>query len=128
MQLEYNVAYHLHCQVVLRSGRAITLEGLHQTMTYAGLLEGTPDAESNDWHMNGALRDPMENSMRGVKPALISPPRRDYLRSPGDMARIGSPHHIPEWLPMVTCIGSFKSITTARDSSKDLSVLTVVWF
>ena len=38
------------------------------------------------------------------------------------------PHHIPEWLPHVRCIGSFKDVVKARDPGKDLSVLTVVWY
>ena len=39
-----------------------------------------------------------------------------------------SPHRIPEWLPMVQCIGSFKDMAKARDQGKDMSVLVVVWF
>jgi hypothetical protein len=128
MSLRYNVAYHLHCQLGLRSGRTITLEALHQQMTYAGLLEGIPDAESNDRHITRALQEAQTFCVAGAKPALIAPPRRDYLRTPGDMAVVRRTDHIPEWLPMVTCIGSFKDVRTARNPSMDLSVLTVVWF
>ena len=35
---------------------------------------------------------------------------------------------IPEWLPEVTCIGHFQSITPARDQSKDMSSLSIVWY
>jgi hypothetical protein len=130
VELRYNVAYHLRCQLVLRSGRTITLEALDQQMTYAGLLAGTPDAESNDRHIEFALREAERHCVRGAKPHLLPPPRRGYLREPGDMAGVvaRSPHRTPEWLPMVRCIGSFKDVVKARDPTKDLSLLTVVWF
>lgn len=130
MELEYNLAYHLRCQLKLRSGRTITLTALEQEMSYAGLLEGTPDAEANDWYIEASLRAAQRLCVDGAKPHLISPPRRDYLRQPGDMRQIveRSPHRTPEWLPMVRCIGSFKDVFTARDHNRDLSVLVVVWF
>jgi uncharacterized protein (TIGR02996 family) len=128
--LRYSTAYHLHCQLPLRSGRTITLEALDQAMTYAGLLEGTPSRESNDRDVEYALREAERYCVAGARPHLIPPPRRDYLREPGDMERVvaRSPHHVPEWLPMVRCIGSFKDVVKARDPDKALSVLTVVWF
>jgi hypothetical protein len=130
MDLQYNIAYHLHCQMTLNSGRTITLEALTQEMTYAGLLEGMPDTESNDWQIRNLLRKAETHCVRGAKPHLISPTRRNYLREPGDMYRAVEwfPHRVPEWLPMVHCIGSFKSVITARDPSRDLSVLVVVWY
>jgi hypothetical protein len=130
VDLQYNIAYHLHCQLSLRSGRTITLEGLDQRMTYAGLLEGTPDAKWNDGHLERALQEAERHCVHGAKPHLILPPRRDYLREPGDMRQIIEefPYRIPEWLPMVQCIGSFKDVVTARDPTRDLSVLVVVWF
>jgi hypothetical protein len=130
VDLQYNIAYHLRCQLTLRSGRTITLEALDQQMTYAGLLEGTPDTKLNDWQIEHALQEAERHCVQGAKAHLIPPARRDYLREPGDMQRIieRSPHHIPEWLPMVQCIGSFKDVVKARDPSRDLSVLVVVWF
>jgi hypothetical protein len=130
VELQYEVAYHLRCGLLLRSGRRITLEALDQRMTYAGLLEGTPCRESNDRTIEYALREAERYCVAGAKPHLISPLRRDYLRTPGDMQAIAArvPHRVPEWLPMVRCIGSFKDVVTARDSTKDLSVLAVLWF
>ena len=130
MELQYNVAYHLRCELTLQSGRTITLESLDQQMTYAGLLEGTPDATSNDRDIEYALREAERHCVPGAKPYLLPPPRRDYLRQPGDMQRVKewSPHRTPEWLPMVRCVGSFKDVDKARDPSRDLSVLVVVWF
>ena len=128
MDLEYSEAYHLHCQLRLVSGRTITLKALDQSMTYAGLLEGTPDGEANDWQIEDALREAKRRCLPGAQPHLIPPPRRDYLRKPGDMqwAVARSPHHIPEWLPMVQCIATFSG--SARDPTRDLSHLVVVWF
>jgi uncharacterized protein (TIGR02996 family) len=128
--LRYDLAYHLHCELPLRSGRTITLEALDQVMTYAGLLEGTPDRESNDREIEFALREAYRHCVDGVRPHLIPPPRRDHLREPGDMQRViaHSPHRVPEWLPLVRCIGSFKDVVKVRHPDKALSVLTVVWF
>ena len=130
MELQYNIAFHMRCQVTLRSGRTITLESLDQQMTYAGLLEGTPVAMLNDGDIEYALRQAQRHCADGARPHLLPPPRRDYLREPGDMDQTvaRSPHRIPEWLPVVRCIGSFKDGPTARQPGKDLSVLTLVWF
>jgi hypothetical protein len=130
VELQYNTAYHLRCRLPLRSGRTITLEALNQRMTYAGLLEGTPDAASNDFYIESALKEAERYCVHGAQPHLIPPPRRDYLREPGDMRRVmeWSPRRNPEWLPTVRCIGSFQDVDKARDPARDLSVLVVVWF
>lgn len=132
MELRYNGAYHLHCQLPLRSGRTITLEALDQQMTYAGLGAGPPSVESNDSRIEHALREAGRYCIAGTKPHLLPPPRRNYLREPGDsrlvVERSPNPRRVPEWLPMVRCIGSFKDVVKARDPDKDLSLLTVVWF
>jgi uncharacterized protein (TIGR02996 family) len=114
--------------MTMRSGRTITLEALDQRKTYAGLLAGTPDRESNDHHIRSALMEAERHCVQGARPHLIPPPRRDYRREPGDMQPLvdRSPHHIPEWIPAVQCIGSFEG--TPRDPNMHLSVLTVVWF
>jgi hypothetical protein len=121
--LNYNVAYHLHCELDLRSGRRVTLQVLQQWMTYGGWMEGVPSAEWNDRKVEGAIRE------AGAKPLLIPPVRRDYLRKPGDMdGHTSFRGRVPEWLPMVTCVGRFQDTRPARDQSKHLSVLAVVWF
>ena len=130
MSLQYNVAYHLCCQLTLRSGRQVTLEALDQEMSYAGLLEGVPDAKTNDWYITSSLRAAERRCIEGTKPHLIPPARRDFLREPGDMRqRIEErSYRVPEWLPMVRCVGSFKSSVTARNPDRHVSVLVVVWF
>jgi|SRR6185503_3378834 len=128
MELQYDVAYHLRCQLPLRSGRTITLVRLNQWMTYAGLLMGTPDRESNDGCIQRAQQEAQRYCADDARPHLIPPPRRDYLRQPGDMEGLVDSLHVPEWLPMVTCVGSFKDVRPVRDQDKDLSVLAVVWF
>ena len=86
-------------------------------------MEGVPSAEWNDRMVEGAVR------AAGARPLLIPPVRRDYLRRPGDMeGHTSFRGRVPEWLPMVTCIGRFQDTRPVRDSSKHLSVLVVVWF
>jgi hypothetical protein len=130
MSLQYNVAYHLRCQLTLRSGRQVTLEALDQAMSYAGLLEGVPDAKTNDWYVASSLRAAKSRCLEGAEPHLIPPARRDYLRERGDMRQLieDRPYRVPEWLPMVRCIGSFTSSVTARNPDRHVSVLVVVWF
>ncbi|HLH30013.1 MAG TPA: hypothetical protein VKY31_02345 [Terriglobia bacterium] len=124
MSLLYDSSYNLHCQLMLKSGRRITLDGLQQEMTYAGLLEGTPNAEFNKEIVQTALRKAQTVAFH-CTPHLIEPTRRDYFRTPGDMSSV---RRLPEWLPLVTCIGSFKGGRPVRDPKKDISVLTVLWF
>lgn len=67
---------------------------------------------------------------------LIAPERRDYVEEPGDMQHIldrqkdHPPHmkHLPEWLPNIECAGVFRSYQPARDPSRDMSMLTIVWY
>jgi hypothetical protein len=128
MNLLYSRAYHLHCQLTLNSGRSITLARLNQVRTYAGLLEGTPNADSNSMIIEGSTRNAQKLANGALQ--VIAPPRRDYFRQAGDMSGIASRKRgwIPEWLPMITCIGSFESIGNLRDPNMDLSVLTIVWY
>ena len=130
MGLDRSIAHHLRSELKLQSGRTVTLAALDQEMSYAGLLEGIPDAKSNDWYIETSLRAARRRCADGAMPHLIDPPRRGYLREPGDMLREieNRPHRTPEWLPMVRCIGSFRDVVTARDRDRDLSVLVVVWF
>lgn len=129
MSLEYNTAYHLRCQIALRSGRRITLKSLHQWMTYASWLEGVPSRELNDGFVECSLRASEQYCLEGAKPILIVPARRDYLRRPGDMEEHRSLGGQPaEWLPVVTCVGVLRDTAPARDRGRDGSMLTVAWF
>ena len=91
------------------------------------LIEGVPIARLNDKYVESAMK--WAEQKCGVRPHLIPPPRRDYLRQPGDMQSVRERFPwIPEWLPMVRCIGTFKDVVPARDPTRHLSVLVVVWF
>lgn len=70
VEFEYDVSYHLHCTLRLRCGRQVTLEALDQVMSYAGLLEGTPDAKCNDWFIQCSLREAERYCVDGAKPHL----------------------------------------------------------
>lgn len=130
MDLDYNVAWHMRCEVTLLSGRSITLRRLDQVMTYDGWLEGTPIDRINTSIIDEAVRTAKSFCIDGTSPFLVPPPRRDYLRTPGDMdaLRESMPHRIPEWLPVVRCIGSFIGTRPVREPEKHGSTLVVVWF
>ena len=122
--LEYNVAFHVHSELALRSGRVISLRALAQELTYAGLLEGCPTREMNDGEVVQAQRDAIAQSAGSVAAHVIPPTRRAYLRTPGDMAD-GGPFGKPEWLPMVRCSALFHGGAVGRRSS---SFLRLVWY
>jgi hypothetical protein len=129
VNLEYDISYHQHCRLTLHSGRSVILEALHQWMTYAGWLEGVPSAWINDRKVASAVQEAEKHGVRGARHHLLPPPRRDYCRRPGDMAAAMSLRgEAPEWLPVVTCVGVFKDVFSARDKAKDQSYLAVVWY
>jgi hypothetical protein len=130
VSLRHDIAHLMRCELKLLTGRTITLDSLDQHRTHAGLLEGTPNALMNNSNIEWALRQAERRCIDGAKPQLLAPQRRDYCREPGDMDELVArrPHHIPEWLPNVWCIGSFTSSVTSRNPDMHMSTLTVVWF
>ena len=128
MDLDYDVAFHLRSQIVFTAGQRVNLHALHQWLTYGGWLEGRPSREWNDGIIAETLRKAEGFCAEGAKPVLIPPERSPYLRDPSENARIPEYYsYDPEWLPAVTCIGVFRGLP-ARDQSKHIGVLTVVWF
>ena len=131
--MEYNIAYHCHCSLRLDTGREITLDKLTQSRAYAGLLEGTPNKASNDRRIQWALERVKKDNESLGEAYLIEPERRDYLRERGDMQSVLDRQHnrpvemkrIPEWLPQIECVGMFRSIRPARDTTKDVSSLSL---
>jgi len=128
--LTCSARFNLHCQLRLNSGIPITLESLEQEMTYAQLLEGTPCPEWNDELLQKAIQHAESRYSWSGKPHLIVPPRRDYEFKPGDMRKEAQRNSmwVPEFLPTVRCVGSFRSPELVRDPNKCLSVLPIVWF
>ena len=121
MSLSYERTYHCRCGMTLHCGRSVTLKSLKQRMTYGGLIEGFPSRKWNDQILDSLATAPGR--------VLIPPPRRDFLRQPGDMdglSRGGG--RAPEWLPMIQCEGEFSSVFPRTGEAGDGSCLTVVWF
>lgn len=134
--MEYNLSYHLTCELQQESGRILILEWLEQNQTYSGMLEGVPNKKANDWGIDVDMSRAADREYTSGDPYLIPPRRRDYLRDPGDMNEIREQkshypkewERDPEWIPLVCCIGCFKSVSPARDQEKHGSCLTVVWY
>jgi hypothetical protein len=97
-------------------------------MTYLGLIEGIPYAGLNNDEIDCAIQEARSYGYAAGSPYLIPPPRRDYLRKPGDASGLPSWLGPPEFLPRVRCMASFKDVLPVRDRDKHLSVLTVIWF
>jgi hypothetical protein len=134
--VEFNIAYNCHCSLRLETGREIYLDTLTQSRAYAGLLEGTPNKKSNDLAIEWILKRTRKDNEFTGGPFLIEPERRNYLRTPGDMQSVldrqgnrpPEMRHIPEWLPQIVCVGVFSSLQPARDTTKNASLLTIVWY
>lgn len=126
---EYDNAFNAHREITLITGRRIFLDSLHQSLTYRGLLAGTPCADNNDDLINRTVQE--AHTLFERFSLLIEPERRSFRREPGDMDQIlgnVSGDRITEWLPEITSIGSFWSFQPARDQTKCQSFLTIIWF
>ena len=97
----------------LSDGRQIFLEALLEFKTYAGLLEGKPNALVN--------RDVLRSHVDLVKRMWPEQPRvtlgLDYYES-----------LIHESMPPIICAGQFVSYEPVADSDRAGSSLVVVWF
>lgn len=106
----------------LSSGRSIRMNGLRQFAFYAGLLEGLPTREMNRNHIDGLVHQ--EETRSGNRPYLIEPPTY-----PIEVSKEGIYRRLtPESVPSVACVGDFDSFQPARDSHRDGSALTIIWF
>jgi hypothetical protein len=103
-------------EVTLDSGIVISMEWLHQQITYLSILEGLPDRRFND----GLIR-----KLTGKGFHLLYQ-QRSELQINGEPARRTSREF--EFLPSITCTSSWRSLTPARDPEADLSSLSLVWF
>lgn len=134
--MEFDRVYNVRCSLSLQSGREVSLDKLTQSWTYASLIEGTPNKESNDIDIRRLLDRARKDPATMGEPYLIEPERRDYRLEKGDMQTVldqqrdlpEEHRNNPEWLPHIECVGIFSSISPARDLSKDESLLTIVWF
>ena len=105
-------------EIELNTGRIITLRELHQTLTYAGLLEGTPTSAMNAHHVQSIVQAQLNTALGGAV-HLIEPvevpiqrgaiPTRTYAR-----------------IPLITCVGMFES-EPAR-VRLCASALVIIWF
>lgn len=108
--------------IQLASGRTIRLRSIKQRQEYAGLLEGLPTREMNKRSIDAVLAEVRRTD--GCEPYLVQPMEKaiEYLK--GERYPFGE----PAALPAIGCIGRFTCLEPARDSSKDYSSLTVIWF
>lgn len=134
--MDFDEIYHVTSSLTQDDGRKLTLKHLDQSLTYAGLMEGTPDQKANDWRIETDLKYASQYRFAIGEPCLIEPERRSYLRRPGDMDRArqrASQYPAewgrdPQWLPLVRCIGVFFSVAKRKNSVNPMSSLTVMWY
>ena len=104
----------------LSNGFTVRLESLEQWAVYAGLLEGLPTKQRNDAELKRLVD---EAERRDGHPPFLIIPVQEPIRYEGRY-----PFGEPARLPSIGCIGRFHSLEPARDSSKDCSDLTIIWF
>jgi hypothetical protein len=107
-------------ELTLASGREVRMQSLNQWSVYAGLLEGLPTRQMNARQLEHIVAATREKDQH--EPYLVVPVERPI--------EIGRPYPFgdPAALPSVACLARFHSFRPARDSSKDYSELTVIWF
>lgn len=128
MTFQHDTANLFTCTIKLATGRSLKLYRLDQTMTYAGMIEGLPSEQLNDDLIEWSLKSAQKASPNHP-PYLIKPVKRSFIRTPGDCDHARERFSGPaEFLPNVRCIGAFSSQGAARDKTKPMSLLTVVWF
>jgi hypothetical protein len=112
-------------RISLVSGRIIDLIHLEITSTYAGLLEGYPNARINDVKLR-YLAKRRESEYAAPPRHLIAPPRR-YPNPATEFSAFFGP---VEELPWVYCLGLFHSdrINQKLDPVRYESWLELVWF
>lgn len=91
---------------------------LRQSLTYAGLLAGYPNARRN-----GELL----RSLRASGALVLEPPRRGYLLAPGDLDGLeGRPFGPPELLPAIQVELALEGAARSREA--DFAALRVIGF
>ena len=110
--------------IVLITGRRLSLRELRQYLTYEGLLEGLPTADMNNRNLDRLIVAHRDKPYAGG-PYLIQP-----IEKPIDCGNYDRPYPFgtPSALPAVTCIGRFDSLQAARNRDSDMSGLVVIWF
>jgi|CXWL01.1.fsa_nt_gi hypothetical protein len=113
----------------LPTGGSAVLGGLHQYLTYGGVLAGLPyGPESHERHVEYAIKHAAEifriapEAVHVIPPVMlvadVSRPRND-----GTMEQ-----RKVEFLPPVCCLGLLESGEPVRDPREHGSMLAVVWF
>jgi len=113
-------------RIKLRTGRDVHLVELHQSRTYAGLLEGFPHRDLNE----EIIRIAVQAAARHVHclgtvhliqpvelPVELPPSAREHYRGRAERVR----------LPGTICTGVLDSYSPARDAEQDASSLVIVW-
>ena len=115
-------------KLVLNSKRIISLEEIHQHLTYAGLLEGLPTQKMNKDIIAEIKKIVPDKIWASTTPHIIKPheshielseQREAYYKSRG-------PEYERIALPKIICIGHFISDAITDDFM--FSSLIIVWF
>lgn len=103
---------------------SIYLDTLHQTRTYAGLLEGVPTQEMNQRLLQDAIRT--ATVMFKPAPPFLIP----AVQTPIDMGSGRKyPFGTPMALPPIRCIATFNSYFPTREGEgADASTMTLIWY
>ncbi len=101
-------------------GRSISLDQLHQSSTYSGLLAGHPDTKMNEERKAAAIL--FFQSIFGDWPVLVMPATESPHPS---KTRLGAT--IP-LLPRIQCCGLFNTSSLDPGDDADSLLIIAIWF
>ena len=119
--------YRRGYEITIDTGRVISMDNLEQHVTYAGVLEGFPNKDRNDRHIDWLIG---RHSRQDEKPYVLYAPR-DIIHIEDTEVRHfnGTSCPQPELLPYITCIARFYSDEPARDTlDSEMSFISLIWF
>lgn len=108
-------------KIIIEGNKEAYIERIMQWPTYAGLLEGLPTIETNQWHMESAVAEAKkicyQDEIYLIEPEqTLIPYDRKY------------PPGTPASIPGITCIAKIEYDSSFRDENMDYSSLGIVWF
>jgi hypothetical protein len=113
-------------QITLNQRHVVHLKKIHQSETYATLIEGFPDGKYNNEVIHRALQKARE--LFGAEAHLLEPKRIEDHELLQDADFPTDWGIVPEYLPKIACMALFGAHTCDNSGMLAVTEVAVVWF